>query len=180
MPMERSFLLIAKDSMEKSWNNFHGVFWLSMVTMLEKDYFGEVIGGHMKYSASGEALKYFLHNANLYFPEIAVPAFVVFPGGFDAMIVIHKAVIPNLGRSDIVSIIYNLMSKFRFVTVRSKVVTLPLHLNLWIRSLQKVERGDLGFVFDTYEKRISTWLDKSMEIPMLPQSFVKVPISEGG
>lgn len=153
--MEKATLIIAKDSIEKSWNNFRGVFWLSMVTTLEKNYFGDMAEGRMKYSASGEALRYLLNNANLYFPQLAVPAFVIFPDGFDAMIVIHKAVIPNPGGSDIVSIICNLISKFRLITARNKVAALPMYLNLWIKSLRKVERDDLGLVFDTYEKRIT-------------------------
>jgi hypothetical protein len=142
-----------------SWNNFNGVFWVTMKTVLEKNDFGDIEDGVMNLTVSGMVLKRMLENAHLHFPMIAMPAFVIFPNGFDAILILRKRQAGEYKSQDIVDIINDFALRLRLLSRNSKRSLFPVDINVWADRLRKIERNEVSVVYDIFASRISTWVD---------------------
>lgn len=155
--MKSRFPLFKYENILFSWNNFSGVFWVTMLTVLERQDFGEIVDGVMKYSTSGLVLKRMLENLHLYYPSMAVPAFVVFPDGFEAIVMIRKSSMIT-SDEDVLSRLAGIAKAFKRLSHRSKRSPVPVDINVWISRSRQINRNDVKMVFDIYENRISQWI----------------------
>ena len=155
--MKSLFPIIPYENVMIAWDNFSGTVWVTMLTVLERHDFGRVVDGVMEYSSSGLILKNILESVHLFFPSMAIPAFVVFPNGFEAMIMMHNTSPDGFDDDQIGEKLYDLIHGFRRVTVSSLNSWTPVNIDVWIHKLREIECEEVPMVYEIYENRLKEW-----------------------
>ena len=72
------------------WADYNeGEYFVTVCTKHKVHYFGEISGGVIHYSPIGQFLSCELQNVSKHHPGVDIPAFVVMPNHFHAIVIIH-------------------------------------------------------------------------------------------
>lgn len=141
-----------------SWNNYCGVFWVTLLTVLERRDFGDVVDGQMKYTLTGQVLKGFLEHIHMYFDSIVIPKFIVLPDSVEALIMVreHNGMDPYIPFA--IECVEDLVSTFRDISMRSICYAEPININVWIYRMREIDHDELQTVLDACDNGIAIWL----------------------
>ena len=156
--MDSPYPVPQDENISLSWNNYCGVFWVTMLTVLERRDFGDVTDGVMEYTLSGKVLKGLLENVHMYFDSIVIPRFIVLPDSIEALIMVRgfdgmSHYIPHA-----IECVEELVEAFRGISMRSLGYLNPVNINVWIYRMREIELNELKMVLDTYDNRLADWI----------------------